>query len=303
MRILITGTNGLLGGFLVPELLLHGHAVYASGLGSCRLPLMYEGKRAVYEPMDITDALNVESVVSHIQPDCIIHAAAMTQADDCEKDPVTCWTINVTATRFLIAAAKRCGARFLYVSTDFVFDGLHGPYAEEAPTGPVNYYGCSKLAAEKAVQESGLDWSIARTVLVYGHSDNMARSSLMSWVSAKLSAGESIRVVDDQVRTPTYAGDLATGIRLMIEKKATGIYHLSGKDVLTPYDMAVMTAQYAALPVDRIERVNAAVFSQPARRPLRTGFIIEKARLELGYDPVSFTEGLRITMKKPSGAV
>jgi dTDP-4-dehydrorhamnose reductase len=296
MRILITGANGLLGGFLVPELVQNGHTVLATGIGPCRLSDIDRGLDTSYASLDITDAMAVHELVHRFAPDYIIHAAAITAADDCELDPVRCWNVNVTATRFIISAAREVSAHLIYVSTDFVFDGEAGPYDEMAIPAPVNYYGCSKLTAEKAVCSSGLPFTVIRTVLVYGHSDNIARSSLMTWVRSKLSAGERIRVVTDQQRTPTYAGDLARGIRLAAEKNATGIFHISGGDMLSPYEMALMTADHLGLDKNLMEQVNADTFSQPARRPLRTGFIIDKASRELGYSPVSFREGLVLSL-------
>ena len=100
-------------------------------------------------------------------------------------------------------------------------------------------------------------------------------------------------MVSDQVRTPTYVEDLARGVQLIIEKNATGVYHLSGKEILTPYQMAVQVADYFGLNKTLMEKVDASVFTQPARRPLKTGFIIDKAERELGYTPISFIQGIR----------
>lgn len=292
MRILVTGANGLLGGFLIPELSRHGHEVLATGLGVCRLPAGTLAAGVDYASLDITDGLAVSDTIRHWRPDHVVHAAAMTQADPCELDPVACWDVNVTATRFLCSAAEAVGAAMTYLSTDFVFDGEAGPYREEDPTGPVNTYGASKLAAERVVLRMAGRRGIVRTVLVYGHSDNMARSSLMTWVRDRLTAGASIQVVGDQVRTPTYAGDLARGVRLQLESGEQGIFHISGADVLTPWDMAVSTARRLGLDASLMSRVDASTFSQPARRPLRTGFVIDKARRMLGYQPLTFEEGL-----------
>lgn len=292
MNVLITGANGLLGSFLVPELIKHGYDVIATGKGASRLPLTSGPGKLDYQVLDITDAMQVEKIISNARPDIIIHAAALTQADYCETHMAACWDVNVTATRFIIAAAKKAAAFLIYVSTDFIFDGKSGPYVESDQPAPVNYYGCSKMVAEKAVMESGLTWSIARTVLVYGNSASVSRSNIITWAAEKLQKGEKIRVVNDQYRTPTFTGDLAKGIRLIAEKKATGIFHLSGKDLLTPYDMAIATAEYLHLDKNLIDKVDAAVFSQPAARPLKTGFNIEKARKILGYEPISFYEGL-----------
>jgi dTDP-4-dehydrorhamnose reductase len=293
MRILVTGANGLLGGFLVPELAEAGHEVLATGLGPCRLP---DAGAFRYATLDITDAMSVRARMADFSPEVVVHAAAVTQADDCEKHPVRCWNVNVTATRFIVDAAVRQSAFPIHISTDFVFEGDAGPYREEDIPAPVNYYGCSKLAAEKAVRSAASESAVVRTVLVYGPSPNMARSSLMGWVARNLREGRNIRVVSDQLRTPTFAGDLARGIRMVAEKKASGLWHLSGRDILTPYEMAVRTADLLGLDKSLMERVDAATFSQPARRPLRTGFIIEKAKRELGYDPLTFEEGLQRTI-------
>lgn len=298
MKILLTGANGLLGSYLVPELGRHGHEVMATGIGPCRLQIQPEWGNIVYRTLDITDPGQVTREMESFCPQVIIHAAAHTQADFCEIHQVACWDVNVTATRFIIEAARKLNAFMVYVSTDFVFDGKAGPYKESDTPAPVNYYGCTKRVAEKAVMASGLDWSIARTVLVYGKTDSVARTTIISWVAEKLNKGEKIKVVSDQYRTPTYAGDLATGLRLIAEKKITGIFHLSGKELMTPFDMALKTADFLGLDKSLVEKVDASVFAQPAIRPLKTGFVIDKAINELGYDPLTFSEGLGLVLDK-----
>jgi dTDP-4-dehydrorhamnose reductase len=136
------------------------------------------------------------------------------------------------------------------------------------------------------------DWAIVRTVMVYGK-PILSRANILSIVKEKLEKGESYNVVDDQVRTPTYVEDLADGIMQIIEKKATGVYHLCGKDVMTPYEMACRAADYLGLDKALIKRVTANDFLQAAKRPEKTGLNITKARTELGFEPVSFEEGLK----------
>jgi dTDP-4-dehydrorhamnose reductase len=245
-----------------------------------------------YRELDIRDAEAVFRVIAELRPDWIIHNAAWAQPDQCETNPVGAWDINVTATRFLLEAARETGSKFLFMSTDFVFDGKNGPYRESDPTGPVNYYGCTKRVAEKAVMASGLHWIIIRTVLVYGQHRGVQRFNLLTWVRDKLAEGEGIKVVSDQYRTPTYAGDLALGIRLAIEQDQQGIFHISGNEFMTPFDMATATAQVLGLNTGLIEQVNASTFKQPALRPARTGFIIDKAKRALNFLPHSFSEGL-----------
>jgi dTDP-4-dehydrorhamnose reductase len=131
-------------------------------------------------------------------------------------------------------------------------------------------------------------------VLVYGIAPGLSRTNIILWVKASLEQGKQIQVVDDQFRSPTLAEDLAQGCLLIAEKKATGVFNISGKDFLTPYQMANQTADYFGLDKSLIVKASAATFSQPAKRPPRTGFDISKAENLLGYRPHSFLEGIRI---------
>jgi dTDP-4-dehydrorhamnose reductase len=292
MKILITGSNGLLGQHLVKMILdTTSHQVMATSKREPRLVI--QDSRIHYYALDITDGMAVNLLLEKLQPDTIIHCAALTQVDECEQEPIKAWEINVTATRFLVEAAKQIKSFMIFVSTDFVFDGIHGPYKETDELNPVSYYGSTKVAAEKTVAESGLPCTIVRTCLLYGNILFGTRSNVISWVKENLEQGQKIKVVSDQWRTPTYIEDLAKGILLIAEKKATGLFHISGKDFLSPYDMAMATAEYLHLDASLIEKVDASVFTQPAKRPATTGFIIDKAKNELGYVPLSFKEGLQ----------
>ena len=292
MKILVTGANGLLGQVLVKKLLEKNYTVVATGKGPSRL-IVAALENFTYHELDITDGPAVENFIVEERPSLIVHAAAMTHVDQCELNKQDCYNINVTATRFLIDAAKLVKCRFIFVSTDFIFDGSSGPYKEDDEPSPVNYYGSTKLVAEKAVMESGLHWAIARTILVYGVAPTTGRTNIVSWVKQSLENGTPIKMVTDQYRTPTFVHDLANGIVLMIEKNATGIYHLSGEEQMTPYEMAVATAKFFGLDQGLISTSLSPDIKQPALRPPRTGFDISKAKKELGYKPTSFIDGLR----------
>ena len=293
MKILVTGANGLLGQHLIKSLLTKtDHQIIATGKGVSRNPLP-ENDRYTYFDLDITDGVAVNDYLLKVKPELLIHTAAMTQVDECETHPIDCWNVNVTATRFLIDACKQLNCFFIFLSTDFVFNGEKGMYAEDAKTDPANYYGSSKVAAENAVMASGLDAAIVRTCLVYGIVSGSNRTNIISWVKDNLTAQTPIRVVSDQWRTPTFVDDLADGIILIIEKKATGIFHISGEEIMTPYEMAIAVAAYCKLDKQYITEVNALSFSQPAKRPSRTGFIIDKAKRELGFVPTGFNEALQ----------
>lgn len=290
MNIMVTGANGLLGQHLITELVKRNYGVTALGRGPARIK-DFPGK---YIDMDITDGVLLHETILNWKPDLIIHAAAMTAVDQCEEDKQGCYNINVTATRFLVDAAKEIDARIIYLSTDFVFDGIEGPYKETDEPAPVNYYGSTKVAAEKAVMESGLDWAIVRTVLVYGQTVEGTRSNIVHWAKENLEEGKNIKLVTDQYRTPTFIGDLIQGIILIIEKNASGIFNIAGKEELTPYLMGVNTAEFLHLDPSLIQQVDSSTFLQKGLRPLKTGLDITRARLELGYEPRTFKESLEI---------
>ena len=218
----------------------------------------------------------------------------MTQVDDCETNREQCWKANVDAVAYLVKACAKNNVHLVHVSTDFIFDGSHGPLDETEKPAPVNFYGESKLAAEQLVINSNIPWCIIRTVLVYGITHDMSRSNIVLWVKNSLEQKKTIQVVNDQWRTPTLAEDLAMGCYLAATKKARGIFHISGKDFMSPYDIAIRTADFFNLDKSLIKITDSNQFRQPARRPLTTGFIIDKARKELGYEPHSFEEGIKI---------
>ena len=244
--------------------------------------------------MDIINEAQVRDVINSVKPDVIVHGAAMTQVDACEEQREACWATNVTGTAYLLRAAEEIGAHFIFISTDFIFDGTKILLTESAEPAPVNYYGESKLAAERLVTAYSGRWTILRTVLVYGVSHDASRSNIVLWVKKSLEEGKSIKVVNDQWRTPTLAEDLAAACKLAAERQAEGIFHISGPELMTPYDIAAAVALFFRLDDDLIQATDSKAFRQPAARPLKTGFNIDKARRELGYQPRRFEEGLRI---------
>ena len=293
MKILITGANGFIGYYLVEQLLAKKYAVIATGRGTCRLPFSGD-KNFQYIGMDFTDPFSIHDVFEKVKPGVVVHAGAMSKPDECQQDQMKAYLTNVEGTVQLLINSEELKSFFVFLSTDFVFDGERGMYKEEDVPGPVNYYGRTKLEAEEAVKEYEYDWAVVRTVLVYGK-NHSGHNNILKIVKEKLEKGEEYNVVDDQVRTPTYVEDLVQGIVSIIEKKAIGVFHLSGKDILTPYQMAIKTAEHLKLDSSILKKVTAASFSQPAKRPLKTGFNIEKARNELRYEPISFEEGLKKT--------
>jgi dTDP-4-dehydrorhamnose reductase len=291
-RILITGSNGLLGQKLV-ELLItkpHIHTI-ATASGANRLPFT-DGY--AYHEMDVTNREAVDAVIGSVRPDVLIHTAAMTNVDQCEQEKDACWKLNVTAVEYIVESCRKYKVFLEHVSTDFIFDGTAGPYKETDEPNPVSFYGWSKFAAEKVVRNADVAWAIARTVLVYGIAHDMSRSNIILWVRKSLGEGKTIKVVTDQFRTPTLAEDLALGCYLIADQRASGIFNISGKDFLTPFEMAMMAADHFGLDKSLISPTDGGMFTQPARRPPRTGFDLTKSRKILGYEPHTFREGIAL---------
>ncbi|HQV53572.1 MAG: NAD(P)-dependent oxidoreductase [Flavobacteriales bacterium] len=300
MKILITGSNGLLGQKLIaalrndPEVTL-----IATSRGEDRTPNALGDH---YRSLDISIKSEVDAVFDTVRPDTVIHTAAMTNVDACELDPVACKLQNVTATENLITASKKHNAHFIFLSTDFIFDGKNGPYREEDAAAPLSIYGQSKLDGEQLVMNSGLaHWAIARTIIVYGVAAGLSRSNVVLWAKGALEKGSPINVVDDQYRMPTLAEDLADGCIRIAKRKAQGVYHLCGPDGMTILELVQRVAKYYELDDKIVTRIDSASLSQPAERPPRTGFVLDKARKDLGYTPHSFEEGLDVLTKQLKG--
>jgi dTDP-4-dehydrorhamnose reductase len=290
--ILITGSNGLLGQKLVK--LIHESGVFklvATARGENRIQKV---KGFVYASMDITNEAEVNAVFDEYKPDYVIHGAAMTNVDQCEDEKEACLALNVSAVDYIVKACEKHNSFLCHVSTDFIFDGIDGPYTEEAEPNPVSFYGESKLKGEEIVTNSSLKWAIARTILVYGITEEMSRSNIILWVKNSIEGKKPIQVVDDQWRSPTLAEDLAMGCYLIVQKEAEGVFNISGSDVLNPYEMAIKTADFFDLDKSFITRTDGSKFQQKAKRPPKTGFVIDKAQRVLGYNPVSFDEGIAV---------
>src|SRR5579871_3889333 len=192
MKILVTGSNGLLGQHLVKLLLEKEYHVIALGKGVDRLSFspnpLYK-----YVDADITDANAIENLMADETPDIIIHAAAMTQVDICEQEKEKCYDINVNGTKIITTLAEKNKIFLIFISTDFVFDGEKGNYKEEDELKPVNFYGSTKMDAEKIILDSETTYSIIRTCLVYGNVLQGTRSNIISWVKEKLEKREKIK--------------------------------------------------------------------------------------------------------------
>lgn len=238
-----------------------------------------------FAPLDVTNRRALERTLLDVSPTHVIHLAAMSQVEACETDKEACWNLNVDATAYLAALCHRHGARLVFLSTDFVFDGTAGPYDESSRPAPINTYGRSKLAAENEIRRAGRNWTIVRTTLVLGHPVGDARLNLATWLLRELQAGRPVRVADDQIRTPTYAPDLADGVMRTIRFGTRGLFHIAGRDALTPYAFAVRLAERLRLDASLISPASTAEIHPGAPRPLKAGLVTTRAEAELRYRP------------------
>jgi len=291
-RILITGANGLLG-----QKLSHfignkpDNKCILLGRGGARFPLpMY----STYIDADITQYQKIRQIFEKEGPEVVVHTAAITNVDKCQLEPELCHKVNVEATQHLLECSRTTGAHFIFLSTDFVFDGKKGYYTEEDTPNPLSIYAHSKWEGEKLVMSYKGDWCIVRTVLIYGVSYNPSKKNIVLSIKEKLARGETVNVVYDQFRTPTLAEDLAWGISRIIELKATGIFNICGRDLLSILGMAYEIADFWEYDRKLINPVDSRSLGAPAPRPPITYLDISKAMKVLGYMPLRFRDSLHV---------
>lgn len=294
--ILITGSNGLLGQTLVKKLKENQEiTVIATSKGENRIK-QKSGYR--YEEMDISDEEDVEAIFEKYQPDVVINTAAMTNVDACEEQKDACRKLNVDAVEILLKNCEKHDSHLIQLSTDFVFDGKDGPYDELAVPNPISYYGESKYEAEEIIKNSSIPWSIVRTIIIYGLVDDMSRSNIVLWAKEALEKNQTLNIVNDQFRSPTYVGDLADACISISEQTATGIFHISGKDIMSISDLVRRVAKFFKLDDSAVKEISSDSLNQAAKRPPKTGFILSKANKLIDYQPHSFEEGLELLNKQ-----
>jgi dTDP-4-dehydrorhamnose reductase len=290
--ILVTGSNGLLGQKITERLLkTNQFNLIATSKGANRFPIK---QGYTYAEMDILDPENVKSIVEKFQPDAIIHTAAMTNVDTCESEKELARQLNVESVKTLVSLCEQHNIQLIHLSTDFIFDGANGPYDEVAAPNPLSYYGITKLEAEDVIKSSTCRWAILRTIIVYGIVSDMSRSNIVLWAKGALEKGSPINVVNDQWRMPTLAEDLADCCLLAVEKDARGVFNASGKDMMSISELVERVADFWHLDKSLISEISSESLNQTAKRPVKTGFILDKTISELGYKPHSFEEGLAV---------
>jgi dTDP-4-dehydrorhamnose reductase len=273
-RILVLASNGLLGHSiskrlaLLPNVELHLLA---------RESATYQPKSALFHSCDLGNLAELGRIIDSSKASHIINAAAYTAVDKAESEKAAAWKLNYDLPRFLAEKRSKGQAHLIHISTDYVFDGLSGPYSEDDATNALGVYGASKLAGDKAIMASAeVQHTIFRASVVYGMHENRNKLNFVTWLIAELEAGKQVRIVNDQFGNFTYVSDLCEAIIESVEKNIYGLYNLASKEMMNRYEFAILIAKVLGLDSSLIESVKTEEFKQAAKRPLRSGLRIDK---------------------------
>jgi dTDP-4-dehydrorhamnose reductase len=285
--VLITGANGLLGQKLVKDFHPH-YKVIAWDLH----PQSYLSlPNLCYESLNITDRRQLGFQMSFYHPEIVINAAAYTDVDGCEIQKDEAWAVNVGGVKNLVNLCKKEKIKFIHLSTDYIFNGKNGPYSEDDPPDPVNFYGETKLESEKIIKDSGIDFLIIRTNVLYGFGKSVKPDFFLSLLD-KLSKNEKIKIVTDQFNNPTLVDNLSLCILEMVKKDVFGVYHIAGSEYLSRYEFAVKVAESFNLDKNNILPTKTEDLQQKATRPFKGGLKTDRAQKILGTGFLSVDAGL-----------
>ena len=284
MKILIIGADGQVGKHL------YSSAAKVGGLtvvGTYRNP---ENSRLDFVYLDLTEPSTIKEAFEFAKPEIVILCSAMTHVDDCEIHKELAWNINVDGARHVAENCKAFNSRLVFFSSEYVFDGMKGPYSENDGTNPISVYGKTKLEGEKIVSTLK-DYLIIRTTVVYGYEPE-SKNFLMQ-VLRKGALKEKMNIVNDQYSNPTNAAELADFTLELIKLKKSGIYNVVGKDLMNRYEFALKICEVFNLNPALIAPERTANLNQPAKRPLKAGLKTDKIFFELNKTPSGAESSLK----------
>lgn len=287
MRVFIAGASGFIGGTLL-NYFSKGHETYGS---------FYSNPIKGMIPLDITDKKTVKEAIISLRPEVILHPAANPNVEYCEEHPEETRNVNVEGSKNLMDAAKEIGAKFVFFSSDYIFDGTEGPYSEGDPPNPINEYGRQKLAVENLIKCTLEDFMIVRSTIVYGwerHGKNFAMRLIRN-----LRQGTPMKVPCDQIGSPTYADNMAQVVKELIESDKAGVYNVAGSDLVSRYIFAKKIAEVFELDMRLLIPVTTEELGQKAKRPLNAGMRSTKVQNEVSLRLLGVKEGLE-EMKQSS---
>ncbi|MBU3176430.1 SDR family oxidoreductase [Clostridium estertheticum] len=254
-----------------------------------------------FEYLDITELKSISRAFLKIRPDIVIVTAALTNVEYCETNREETYKINVLGIENLVKVSKQYKCRVIYISSEYVFDGVNGPYDEKDKVNPINYYGETKLQGEEIIQREVDDYLIVRTTVVYGWDLN-SKNFIMQLIK-NFGKNKDMRVPMDQISSPTYCPNLSQMIKECCDKNISGILNLVGSDIIDRYSFAVNAAEILNLDRKLLVPIQTKCLRQIAKRPLNAGLKVNKVSEILENKPMSIIEGLgeiRILYKKYS---
>jgi dTDP-4-dehydrorhamnose reductase len=286
MRLLVTGSNGLVGSRACAQAEAAGHSVVGLGRGARRT-----GGGYAYVEVDLTQEAAVLAAIREARPDAVVHTASMTEVDACEKDPAAAFAANVSAAAHVARGAREVGAHLVHVSTDYVFDGEAGPYDESALPNPRGVYATTKLMGEGAARVFCPGAAIARTAVVYGW-PAAGRANFGAWLVGELSQGKGVRLFEDQYVSPSLADSVAAQVVELALRGLGGIWHTCGADVVSRVEYGRRLCEVFGFDFSLVTPTRLADMKLAAPRPLRSGLRVDKARAQLNAKPLGLEESL-----------
>jgi dTDP-4-dehydrorhamnose reductase len=279
--VLVVGASGLLGAHL---------AVAFEAIGPVVRTALTQALGDM-QRMDLRDSSGSQSLVAEHRPAAVVCAAAISSVERCELEPDSTQAVNVAGTLTLADAVRAAGATFVFLSSEYVFDGEAGPYAEDATVSPINEYGRQKVAVEAALAEGGDDWIVARVSCVYGR--EARRKNFLYQLHDAARARRELKVPSDQVGTPTEAGNAAAVIRDLWSKGERGIFHVVGSDRLIRSEFASIAASELGLDPALVSPTQTRELGLAAPRPRSAGLLNDRAAAHSGAQLLGVREGIR----------
>jgi dTDP-4-dehydrorhamnose reductase len=296
VRALVTGANGLVGTKVLERLIADPTAEPLGAYHQSRTNEFLGDFPHWW--LDVSQPEDVERVLHESRPDAVIHAGAFTNVDAAEGDRDAAQAINETGTSYLARACAARGIRLVDVSTEYVFDGTAGPYRETDRVNPQGWYAQTKAAGERAVMAAGGSWAIGRTTVVYGYAAHV-RANFVLWLLGQLKAGQRVRIVEDQIGSPTLADNLAEMLLALAASDVTGVFNTAGADVVSRLDFSRQIAETFGLDASLIDSTTTAALGQAAPRPLKAGLVMDKLRAAFPHVPIlRVAEGLAIVRRQ-----
>jgi dTDP-4-dehydrorhamnose reductase len=294
--VLVTGASGSLG-WVVARALACRARVIGTYLAHPQVPRGVIGAR-----LDLADGSSIESLFKSGKVDVVVHAAAVTDPDACERDAATALRVNFEATHRLASCASRAGSPLVFISTDLVFDGAKGHYSEDDGPRPLSIYGASKLQAEEAVLAAEERNLALRSALIYGFGSPAGKTFLGRLLEV-LAAGGPARLFADQMRSPVLVDELAESVVLAIEQGMAGLYHLGGADAVSRYEFGREVCRVFGYSEGLLVPTRMAECESLARRPLDVTLDSSKFARATGRAPCGLAEGLERARRWGPGAV